>query len=306
MSGTAARAGRVAITGSSGLIGSAVSRSLAAAGYAAVRLVRRSARSADEVSWDPAEGIRQRAALEGLAGVVHLAGENLAAGRWSEARKAQILNSRVQGTAALCAALAGLTRRPRALVSASAVGVYGNRGSEVLREDSDPGTGFLAGVCRDWEAATGAASAAGIRVVLARFGMVLSPKGGALKTMLTPFRLGVGGRIGSGTQYVSWIALDDVVGAILHALRDERLSGPVNVVAPAPVTNADFARALGRAVSRPAVLPLPAFAARLALGEMADELLLASQRVLPARLEATGYRFLHSRLDQALQHVLRS
>ncbi|MFB3817885.1 MAG: TIGR01777 family oxidoreductase [Candidatus Methylomirabilales bacterium] len=304
MAGVSPRVLRVAVTGSHGLVGSAVCASLTAAGHAVLRLVRRAPAAANEARWDP-HGGADAARLQGLDAVVHLAGENIAAGRWTEARKAEIRNSRVQGTAALCETLAALTRRPRVLVNASAIGIYGNRGSAVLREDSDPGSGFLAAVCRDWEAATARASTAGIRVVLARFGMVLSPAGGALKSMLRPFRLGIGGRIGDGGQYVSWIALDDVVGALVQAIEDERLAGPLNVVAPAPVTNADFARALGRAVSRPAVLPLPAFAARLAFGEMADELLLASQRVLPARLQAAGYRFLYPELDPALRHLLR-
>jgi uncharacterized protein (TIGR01777 family) len=301
----ATAAGRVAVTGASGLVGSALCAALATSGYTVLRLVRRPARTPDEVAWDPVGGVQDASRLDGLDAVVHLAGESIA-GRWTEARKAEIRRSRVEGTRQLCAALAGLARRPSVLVSASAIGIYGDRGSEVLRENSPPGTGFLAEVCQAWEAATEPASRTGIRVVMPRLGMILSPAGGGLKTMLTPFRLGLGGRFGSGRQFVSWIAVDDVVGVIRHALRAERLSGPVNAVSPAPVTNAEFTRTLARVLSRPALLPLPAFAARLAMGEMADEMLLASQRVLPTRLEESRYRIMYPRLEDALRHLLRA
>jgi uncharacterized protein (TIGR01777 family) len=300
----ATAAGRVAVTGASGLAGSALCVTLATSGYTVLRLVRRPARTPDEIAWDPVSGVQDASRLDGLDAVVHLAGESIA-GRWTEARKAEIRRSRVDGTRQLCAALAGLARPPAVLVSASAIGIYGDRGNEVLRETSPPGTGFLADVAAAWEAATERASRAGIRVVMPRFGMVLSPAGGGLKTMLTPFRLGLGGRFGSGRQFVSWIAIDDVVGIIQHAMRAERLSGAVNAVSPAPVTNAEFTRTLARVLSRPAVLPLPAFAARLALGKMADELLLASQRVLPTRLEDSGYRIMYPRLEDALRHLLQ-
>jgi len=292
------------MTGSSGLIGSAVARSLDAAGHVVVRLVRRPPASPDEVRWDPRTGLCDDSRLEGLDGVIHLAGENIAGRRWTEAHKAEIRRSRVEGTRMLCGALARLDRRPAVLLSASAVGIYGDRGGARLREDSEPGMGFLASVCRDWEQATAPAAEAGIRVVLARFGMVLSPSGGALRRMLTPFRLGIGGRVGSGAQFVSWIAIEDVAGAVRHALQSDRLAGPVNFVAPEPVTNAEFTRVLARVLRRPALLPLPALAARLALGEMADELLLGGQRALPARLAATGYAFAHPGLEEALRHLL--
>jgi uncharacterized protein (TIGR01777 family) len=293
----------VAVTGSSGLIGSALVGFLTTGGHQVTRIVRRSPGAAD-VQWDPAEGIRGLSRLEGVDAVVHLAGENIASGRWTRERKAQIRRSRVEGTGRLCESLVRLERRPKVLVSSSAIGYYGNRDDEILREDSGPGSDFLAGVCREWEAATGPASRAGIRVVCMRIGIVLSPVGGALKKMLFPFTLGMGGRIGSGTQFMSWIALDDVIGATHHALDTVSLAGPVNCVAPSPVTNAEFTRALARALRRPALAPLPALAARLAFGEMADALLLSSARVVPTRLEASGYRFQHPELEGALRHLL--
>lgn len=293
----------VAVTGSSGLVGSALVRSLTTDGHRVIRLVRGSP-SGDDVQWDPGEGVRDVARLEGVDAVVHLAGENIAAGRWTPQRKDAIRRSRVEGTRRLSESLAKLSRRPQVLVSASAIGYYGDRGSEVLSEDSAPGKDFLARVCQEWEAATGPASQAGIRVVHLRFGMILSPAGGALEKMLLPFKAGVGGRVGSGAQYVSWIAIDDAIGAIYHAITAEGLKGPVNTVAPNPVTNAEFTRVLARVLSRPALLPMPAFAARLAFGEMADTLLLASARVMPVRLQATGYGFRHSDLEGALRDLL--
>jgi hypothetical protein len=296
---------KVAVTGSSGLIGSALIRSLSATGHGVVRLVRSPA-PADKgvLYWDPASFRLDPAALEGLDAMVHLAGESIASGRWSATRKARIRDSRVVGTKFLSEALSRLARPPRVLATASAIGYYGNRGEQVLREDSAPGIDFLAEVCRAWEAAVGPAVARGIRVVHLRFGVVLSPEGGALAKMLLPFRLGLGGRLGSGQQYMSWVALDDAVGAIEHALATDTLRGPVNVVAPRPVTNLEFTRTLGRVLSRPTLLPVPAPAARLALGEMADALLLASSRVEPARLLASGYRFRHPDLEEALRQML--
>jgi uncharacterized protein (TIGR01777 family) len=235
---------------------------------------------------------------------VHLAGENVAAGRWNDARKLRIRSSRVDGTRMLAAALAQMERPPRALITASAVGYYGDRGDAWMDERSAPGTGFLAEVCRAWEAATEPARSAGIRVAHLRFGVVLSAAGGALKRMLLPFKLGAGGVLGSGDQYMSWISIDDAVGAIVHAVAERSIAGPVNAVAPAPVTNREFTQALGRVLRRPTVFPMPAFAARLAFGEMADEMLLASTRVRPSRLEETGYRFEHTSVEQALRHVL--
>jgi uncharacterized protein (TIGR01777 family) len=246
------------------------------------------------------------AGLEGLDAVVHLAGENPASERWSEAKKARIRDSRVQGTSLLVTSLGRLERPPRLLVCASAIGYYGDRGDEILTEESPPGRGFLAGVCVEWEAAAARAAAAGLRVVSLRFGIVLTPAGDALQRMLGPFRMGMGGPIGSGRQYVSWIALDDALGAIHHALVTGALQGPVNAVSPEPASHLEFARALGRALGRPALVPVPTFAVRFMFGEMADEMLLASARVEPARLLATGYRFRFPRLEIALEHLLAS
>jgi len=293
----------IAVTGASGLVGSALVPFLTTGGHRVTRLVRRSP-GKQEIAWDLAEGIRELSWLEGVDAVVHLAGENIAAGRWTEARKAEIRRSRVQGTRRLCESLARLGRPPKALVTASAVGFYGDRGDETLTEDSAPGGDFLARLCQEWEAATESASRAGIRVVHLRFGMILSPAGGALKKMLLPFKLGVGGRIGSGAQYMSWITIDDAIGVIQHAIAAEPLRGPVNAAAPAPVTNAEFTRVLARVVARPALAPLPAFAARLAFGELADALLLSSQRVMPTRLQASGYRFRLPDLEASLRHLL--
>jgi uncharacterized protein (TIGR01777 family) len=294
---------QVAVSGASGLIGSALGESLASGGHRVRRLVREAPRG-DDVAWDPAAGAIDAAKLEGVDCVVHLAGESIASGRWDEDRKRRIRESRVKGTDLVARTLASLARRPAVLVVASAVGFYGPRGDEELDETSAPGTSFLSEVCRAWEKAADPARAAGIRVVHTRFGVVLSKKGGALAKMLTPFRLGLGGRIGSGRQWMSWISLDDVVGAIEHALGNASVEGAVNTVAPRPVTNAEFTATLGRVLNRPTVFPMPAFAARLAFGEMADELLLSGQRVVPRRLVESGYRFRHETLEAALRHVL--
>ncbi|OFV85633.1 MAG: TIGR01777 family protein [Acidobacteria bacterium RBG_16_70_10] len=295
---------KVAVTGASGLIGSALVPFLRTAGHEVLRLVRRAPVAADEVGWDPARGEIDRLALEGIDGVVHLSGENVAAGRWTAARKARLRESRVGPTRLLAETLASLARRPRVLVSASAVGLYGDRGEEWVTESSPPADDFLGRLSVAWEAATGPAARAGIRVVNLRTGIVLTPAGGALGKMLLPFRLGLGGVLGSGRQYVSWVAMDDEVGAIRHVLEREDVAGPVNAVAPRPVTNAELTKTLGRVLSRPTLVPAPAFALRLALGEMA-EALLASTRVRPERLVATGYRFLFPELEPALRHVLR-
>jgi len=297
---------RVAITGSTGLVGSAVVTVLSGAGHEVVRLVRRApAPGAKAVRWDPEKGEVDTAGLEGLDAVVHLAGENIASGRWNAARKAAIRDSRVNGTRFLCETLAGLARPPKTLVCASAIGYYGDRGADVLTEESPPGAGFLPEVCREWEAASLPAAQKGIRVVALRIGMVLSPKGGALARMLPLFRAGLGGVIGSGRQYVSWVVLDDLVGIVLHALQSGELRGPVNAVAPRPVTNREFTKALGDALSRPTSLPVPAFALRLAVGrEMADALLLASARVVPKRLLDTGYAFRSPELEPTLRRLL--
>ena len=299
---------KVAVTGATGLIGSALVPFLRSGGHEAVPLRRASASGGPggggEAEWDPRTGALSAEVLDGLDAVVHLAGENVAGGRWTAARKARIRDSRVDGTRRLAAALAALPRPPRTLVAASAIGFYGDRGDEALDESSAPGEGFLPEVCQAWEASAAAAREAGLRVVHLRVGIVLTPAGGALGQMLLPFRMGVGGVIGSGRQYMSWVALDDVLGGVLHALRTEDLAGAVNVVAPNPVTNAAFTKTLGRVLGRPTILPLPAFGARLAFGEMADALLLASTRVEPARLRDSGFRFGHPGLEDALRHVL--
>jgi uncharacterized protein (TIGR01777 family) len=296
---------RVVVTGASGLIGGALVARLVGQGIQVDPLVRRTPRpGTTEIRWDPAGGEIDVAGLEGADAVVHLAGESIAAGRWTGARRNAIRRSRVEGTRLLAGALARLERRPAVLVSASAIGYYGDRGDEVLTENSPGGMGFLAEVAREWEAATQAASHGGIRVVVLRIGLVLAAKGGALPRMLLPFKLGLGGPLGSGRQYVSWIALEDLLDAIEFALTMPTLAGPVNAVAPGPVTSREFARILGRVLHRPAVLPVPALAIRLALGEMGQALLLAGARVVPARLEAAGFRFRHPGLEAALRRVL--
>ena len=294
----------VLVTGSTGLIGSAVAKTLAGDGHQVRRLRRAPAPAPDTTSWNPADGTFAPGALDGIEAVVHLAGENIAGGRWTDARKARIRDSRVDGTRRLCAALAELESPPRVLVAASAIGYYGDRGDELLDESSAPGAGFLPDVSREWEAAAEAARSAGIRLVHLRIGIVLSRNGGALGQMLLPFRLGVGGVLGSGDQYMSWISISDVVGIVRYALADAALSGPVNAVAPQAVTNREFTRALGTVLRRPTILPAPAFAMRFALGEMADALLLASTRVDPAALRGTAFAFQHPELEGALRHVL--
>lgn len=293
----------VAITGASGLVGAALSAFLVAGGHRVTPLVRGKP-GPGEARWSPVDGALDADRLAGVDAVVHLAGESIAGGQWTDARMARIRDSRIHGTRALCEALARLPRPPRTLVSASAIGFYGDRGDHVLVEESPQGTSFLADVCRGWEDATGAARHAGARVVRLRIGVVMSAAGGALRTMLPLFKLGLGGRLGSGTQWVSWIARDDLVGAIHHALMTD-LEGPVNATAPHPVTNAELTRVLAGVLHRPAVLPAPAFALRLALGrKMADETLLCSARVLPRRLTSRGFRFLCPTLEEALRAEL--
>jgi uncharacterized protein (TIGR01777 family) len=293
---------KVLITGASGLIGSALGARLAAAGHDVVRLTRSAPRGPREFRWDPAAGEIDAAALDGVDAIVHLAGETVA-GRWTQAKKRRIRDSRVLGTRLLAETAAASDPRPRAFVSASAIGYYGDRGDDPVTEESPIGQGFLAEVVRDWEAAAEPAREAGIRVVNLRFGIVQSAAGGALRAQLPLFRLGLGGRVGSGRQYVSWVAIDDVARAIEHALSSDRLSGPVNVTAPEPVTNADYASTLGRVLRRPALLPAPAPAVRLVLGEFAGELL-GGQRVVADRLLQSGFEFQHPELEGALRHVL--
>ena len=290
------------ITGASGLIGSELAPLLRKQGHDVVSLTRSAARRPGEHHWDPARGDVDPAALEGIGAVVHLAGESVA-GRWSDEKKRRILDSRVQGTRLVSEAIAALDRPPAVLVCASGIGVYGDRGDDTVTEDDAAGDSFLADVVRAWEAAADPARAAGIRVVHTRFGVVQSARGGALKTQLPLFKLGLGGPIGGGRQYVSWVALDDVVGAIAYALSRDELAGPVNVTAPNPVTQAEYARTLGRVVRRPAVLPAPGFAVRAILGEFAGEVL-DGQRVLPRRLTDSGYAFRYPQLEQALRHAL--
>jgi hypothetical protein len=268
-----------------------------------VRLVRGPAQGADQISWDPLKPISP-GAVSGFDCVVHLAGESIV-GRWTDNKKRRVRESRVLGTQHLATALAQTLERPRVFICASAVGYYGNRGDEILIEESPGGQGFLAGVSREWEAATRPAAEAGIRTVNLRIGLVLSPKGGALEKMLTPFRLGLGGKIGSGQQWWSWIHVDDIVGAVHYAMHAESLSGPVNLVSPHAVRNADFTQALASVLRRPALFPLPTFLARLAFGgEMADELLLSSAHVEPERLRASGYSFRFPELGAALDDLL--
>jgi uncharacterized protein (TIGR01777 family) len=296
---------KILVTGSSGLIGTALLTALGAAGHHAVPLIRRSNAPPGAVFWDPMTDRMDSAQLADIDAVVHLAGESLAHGRWTAAKKLAIANSRIQPTSLLARTLAQLQPRPRVLLCASAIGYYGDRDEEILAEDSPPGQGYLADLCQQWEQASAPAAAAGIRVVHMRLGVVLSATGGALAQMLTPFRLGLGGNIGNGRQYVSWVALEDVIAAVLHLLDRSQLAGPVNLVAPQSVTNRQLTKALGRALHRPTLFPLPAFGARILLGEMADELLLASTRVVPRRLQNDGFPFGYPDLDGALSHLLK-
>ncbi len=308
---------KILVTGSSGLVGTALVRALARAGHTVCRLVRpqsaggEGAKEGFAVAWNPATGELGGAGV-GADAVVNLAGESIADGRWSTRRKELLRSSRIDTTRALVNAMAKMNARPSVLVSASAIGYYGDRGDETLTEDSKPGTDFLAGLAQEWEAEALKAEALGIRVVLARFGIILSREGGALAKMLTPFKLGAGGRLGSGKQWMSWVTLEDVVGILRFAIENASSSGTmnvapvrgaINIVAPQPVQNSEFTKILAKAVHRPALFPAPGVALRLALGEMADALLLSSQRVAPQTLEKLGYRFLHPDLTSALAKV---
>ena len=292
---------RILVSGASGPIGKALLPAFKAQGSTVVRLTRGKPSGPSEIQWDVNQPLSPEA-VSGIDAVVHLAGETIA-GRWTEEKKWRIRESRVQGTKNLAESIAKATQRPSAFVCASAIGYYGNRGDEVLREDSAAGSDFLSDVCREWEAAASPVAHAGILTSHTRFGLVLSRDGGALPQMLTPFRLGVGGRIGDGKQWWSWIDIQDLAGAIVHVLK-MGLSGPVNIVSPNPVTNAEFTKALGSVLSRPAIFPVPAFAARLAFGQMADELLLASQKVEPASLLNSGFEFKFTELKKSLRSLL--
>lgn len=295
---------RVAITGASGLVGRALAAFLATGGHTVLPVVRRAA-GPGEIAWDGRRRI-DAAALEGVDAVVHLAGENVAAGRWTRARRRRIRESRLGGTALIADALAALRRPPRVLVAAAAIGIYGDRGDAVLDDGALPGPPgrFLGDLCREWEAASEPARRAGIRVCLPRLGAVLSPAAGALGKMLPVFLAGLGGRLGDGRQWMSWLSVEDAIGAVHHALFTDALDGSFNATAPAPVTNAEFTRVLGRVLRRPAVLRVPAAALRLVFGAMADETVLASARVVPSRLLAAGYAFRHPALEDALRFEL--
>lgn len=294
---------KILLSGSHGLVGKALINALTSDGHEIVRLVRNKPNGA-EIEWHPNQAKLDASSLEGLDAVVHLAGESIASGRWSDEKKRAIRDSRVKGTSLLSDALARLSRPPPVFVSASAIGYYGNRGDELLTENSTPGDDFLANVCVEWENATRAAMEKGIRTIHARFGIILDANEGALGKMLTPFRMGVGGRVGNGKQWMSWIAIEDVVKGLKFLLGDGSTRGPVNFVAPNPVTNAEFTKTLGRVLSKPTFLPMPEFGVRLAFGEMGDTLLLSSQRVKPSVLEQKGFGFRYSTLDQALRQIL--
>ena len=299
---------RILVSGVSGPIGAALLPSLKTSGWSVVRLVRGPAagRSTDnaQIAWDPATPLAPEA-LSGFDAVIHLAGESIF-GRWTAAKKQKIRDSRVAGTLNLASALARAEEKPKVFVCGSAIGYYGNRGDEVLREESAPGTGFLSEVCQQWEEATTPAVQADIRTAHLRTGIVLSPKGGALGAMLLPFKLGLGGRTGDGRQWMSWIDVQDMVGAIHHILKNDLLQGAVNMVAPKPVRNAEFASTLAGVLSRPAIFPMPAFAAKAVFGEMGEELLLGSQKVEPGKLISSGYPFRYRELRESLQHLLKS
>ncbi len=294
----------IVLSGSSGMVGKALLPFLTAQGHRVSRLVRHKATGSNEIYWDPIRGEIERDKLEGVDAVIHLAGENILAKRWTPAQKKEILKSRTVGTKFLCEALAKLSKSPKVLVSASAIGYYGNRGDEILSEESGNGTGFLAEVCREWEKATVPAAQNGIRVVNFRIGIILTPKGGALAQMLTPFKMGLGGILANGRQWMSWIALDDLLGAILHSLTTDKVKGPVNAVAPNAVTNHEFTKVLGKVLSRPTIFPVPRLGLRALFGEMADEVLLSSTRVRPEKLLDSGYQFQHAGLEDTLRYLL--
>ncbi|HEX2713821.1 MAG TPA: TIGR01777 family oxidoreductase [Candidatus Acidoferrales bacterium] len=301
---------KILVSGSSGLIGTALMEALSREGHTVGRLVRPQTATRPEASrdvrWDPISGSFDAVAAEGASAVVNLAGASIAAGRWNDARKQTLRTSRVNATRHLVGALGKLARPPQVFISASAIGYYGDRGDEELTEESPRGNDFLASLSRDWEAEAARAEQFGARTAILRFGVILTPRGGALARMLTPFRLGLGGRLGSGKQWMSWLSLDEAIGVLRHALSNVQVRGAINAVGPRPVRNAEFTTALGKALHRPAIFPAPATALRLALGEMADALLLASQRVLPKKLQQFGYNFQQSELEPTLSALLRT
>ncbi|MGH9712512.1 MAG: TIGR01777 family oxidoreductase [Candidatus Acidiferrales bacterium] len=296
---------RVLISGATGLVGTALVTALRADGHQVGQLVRPGGTvGAGDVRWDPTNGTLDLAVMEGADAVICLSGANIGAGRWTAERKKVLRASRVDLSRVLVESLTKLKQKPRVFIAASAVGYYGNRGDEILTESSAAGNDFIAQLARDWEAESMRAESAGIRTVILRFAVILSTKGGALPRMLPPFRLGAGGRLGSGKQWMSWVALEDAVGIVRAAIADERFHGPVNVVAPTPVQNAEFTRVLAGVLHRPAIFPAPAFILRIALGEMADSLLLASQRVIPEQVRAAGYKFRYENLESALRDII--
>ena len=297
----------VGVTGASGLVGSALTTLLTTGGHRVTRLLRPPGNDQGRVAlWDPDQGVLEPAKMEGLDAVVHLAGENIAQGRWTRRKKERILNSRVQGTSNLIQSLSGLERPPKTFLCSSAIGIYGDRGNELLDEGSTTGVGFLAEVCRQWEEAANQAAVLGMRVAIARTGVVLSPAGGALAKMMPAFRLGAGGKIGSGEQFMSWISIDDAAGALIHILKRPELEGPVNLVSPNAVTNREFTQVLAGVLRRPAFMPMPALGAKALFGQMAEEALLASTCVAPTQLDTSGYCFRDAQLGPALTRLLSS
>jgi uncharacterized protein (TIGR01777 family) len=296
---------KVLISGASGLVGTAVADALRKDGHTVGQMVRTGGTArAGDARWDPASGTADLAAMEGADAVICLSGANVGEDRWTAGRKRVLRSSRVDLTRVLVDSLGRLKQKPRVFIAASAIGFYGNRGDEILTESSTAGNDFIAQLARDWETESMRAEGAGIRTVILRFAVILSPKGGALARMVLPFKLGAGGRLGSGKQWMSWVALEDVMEIVRGAIADERMRGPINVAAPGPVQNAEFTRVLARVLHRPAIFPAPAFVLRIALGEMADGLLLASQRVIPEKLCAAGYRFRYENLESALREIL--
>lgn len=296
---------RVVVTGSSGLVGSRLKKVLTEAGHQPLRLLRKRAGKEGDLHWNPASGELDPAQIEGVDAIVHLGGESIASARWTDEQKKKMRDSRINSTKLLVDTIGKLEKKPKVFVCASAIGYYGDRGSEELTEESTKGRGYLADLCGDWERAAAQAAEHGVRVVNLRIGVVLAKEGGALSKMLPPFQMGVGGNLGSGKQYMSWISLEDTAGVILHCLETDKLSGPVNAVAPVAVTNAEMSKALAKVLHRPAMLPAPAFALKIVLGEMADELLLSSARIIPAKLQDTKYQFQHPEVEQAIRAALR-